>query len=599
MAFSGNATAGYAIASSAVETIHNGVTYSSAASKTIAFGSGTSANPTTVTNNGTVTNTSFTGIAMGDLASTYGKIVNNGTISSKNTTIALSDDANIINNGTISTTTNMSYTILAGRNSAINNEASGVISTNSDYAIKFSAGASITNRGVINGGIDIFSATGEGGVISNSGTINGPLWDSDGNLTVVLSGGSMGAVTAGGGGDWISVTGAATIGATDGGTGNDTFTINPGAGKILTLRGAVSNFETLTVKSGQLQTSGYGLDASWLTVENGASLTGGGALAGTITFDAGSTLYAGANMTYSVTGTVTLNGALSLVNGGTTGQTITLINNDDNDAVAGGFSNITAGTEFAIGDYIYTLSYTGGTGNDVVLTVVYAPPPPAPPNPANPPTQSNSGSGDPPITTYSAGQVHKAHYGDSNDQLGLGDADDLIYGMGGSDLIQGSNGNDTLFGNWDNDTLAGSNGFDILFGGKQDDLLSGDDNADVLSGNRDNDTLNGGTGNDTLYGGQEDDQLYGNDDADILWGDLGNDTLTGGTGADRFEFAARSGQDVITDFSGLAGDRISLNGQTILQTTDTNDGAVLSLSGGGTIVLQGLAAAGIEAGWFL
>jgi hypothetical protein len=74
----------------------------------------------------------------------------------------------------------------------------------------------------------------------------------------------------------------------------------------------------------------------------------------------------------NITGLVSLSTAilqLNIPNGTTftTGQQFTLINNDAADAITGTFSNAPTGTDL-IGGYFWTVSYTGGTGNDFVLT---------------------------------------------------------------------------------------------------------------------------------------------------------------------------------------------------------------------------------------
>ncbi len=75
-----------------------------------------------------------------------------------------------------------------------------------------------------------------------------------------------------------------------------------------------------------------------------------------------------------VTGTVDLtNGTLnvSFYNGfkPTTGQKYTIIDNDAADAVTGTFSGLAQGATITVGTYKMSISYTGGDGNDVVLTV--------------------------------------------------------------------------------------------------------------------------------------------------------------------------------------------------------------------------------------
>ena len=53
-----------------------------------------------------------------------------------------------------------------------------------------------------------------------------------------------------------------------------------------------------------------------------------------------------------------------------TGQTFTLINNDGADAVVGTFAGLAEGAPLVVDGDNFTISYTGGDGNDVVLTGV-------------------------------------------------------------------------------------------------------------------------------------------------------------------------------------------------------------------------------------
>lgn len=50
-----------------------------------------------------------------------------------------------------------------------------------------------------------------------------------------------------------------------------------------------------------------------------------------------------------------------------------IINNDASDAVTGNFKDLPQGSTFAVDGYTYTVSYTGGDGNDVVLTATGVP----------------------------------------------------------------------------------------------------------------------------------------------------------------------------------------------------------------------------------
>lgn len=127
-----------------------------------------------------------------------------------------------------------------------------------------------------------------------------------------------------------------------------------------------------------------------LTLENGSTLAPGespGCLSSNnLTFVAGS-IYefevggATACTQYDqmkVTGTVTLgNGTLNTVlfNGfkPVKDQNYMIIENDAADAVAGTFLNLAEGATFTVSGYVLKISYVGGTGNDVVLTVQTVP----------------------------------------------------------------------------------------------------------------------------------------------------------------------------------------------------------------------------------
>jgi autotransporter-associated beta strand protein len=71
---------------------------------------------------------------------------------------------------------------------------------------------------------------------------------------------------------------------------------------------------------------------------------------------------------------VTLNPILNFAS--SVGDQFTIINNDHSDAVIGTFTGLPQGTNLYIGGQLFQISYTGGTGNDVVLTRLTTPPPP-------------------------------------------------------------------------------------------------------------------------------------------------------------------------------------------------------------------------------
>lgn len=74
-----------------------------------------------------------------------------------------------------------------------------------------------------------------------------------------------------------------------------------------------------------------------------------------------------------VTGAVTLDGTLNtlLINGfkPKAGQKYVLISNDGADPISGTFTGLAQGAKVTVGAYEFTISYTGGDGNDVELTV--------------------------------------------------------------------------------------------------------------------------------------------------------------------------------------------------------------------------------------
>jgi fibronectin-binding autotransporter adhesin len=81
----------------------------------------------------------------------------------------------------------------------------------------------------------------------------------------------------------------------------------------------------------------------------------------------------------SARGTVILTGLdlkASLNFTSTVGQQFTLINNDGTDAITGTFTGLPQNKKLYLGGELFQISYTGGTGNDVVLTRLVTPPPP-------------------------------------------------------------------------------------------------------------------------------------------------------------------------------------------------------------------------------
>lgn len=80
----------------------------------------------------------------------------------------------------------------------------------------------------------------------------------------------------------------------------------------------------------------------------------------------------------NVTGTVDVsNGTLDMTRFNdfkpTAGQTYVIIKNDGNDAVTGTFQNLSEGATFSLDGFVLQISYVGGDGNDVTITVKSVP----------------------------------------------------------------------------------------------------------------------------------------------------------------------------------------------------------------------------------
>jgi autotransporter-associated beta strand protein len=80
----------------------------------------------------------------------------------------------------------------------------------------------------------------------------------------------------------------------------------------------------------------------------------------------------------NVTGSnVLANAGLSLFNNFTSpvavGDQFVILNNDGVEPISGTFSGLPSGASISTGGYIFTISYTGGNGNDVVLTLTNVP----------------------------------------------------------------------------------------------------------------------------------------------------------------------------------------------------------------------------------
>lgn len=145
--------------------------------------------------------------------------------------------------------------------------------------------------------------------------------------------------------------------------------------------------------------------------------------------------------------------------------------------------------------------------------------------------------------------------------------DDTLIGDAENNYLDGEEGNDSLFGGAGNDMLLGGLGEDTIDGGLGIDSVNLSDlnTAAVVNLVQGDVTYSDGTQDiirniENVFGTQANDQIIGDAGNNRLDGFFGNDVLTGGAGADIFAFSRpEAGNDVITDFSLIQGDKIAVS----------------------------------------
>ncbi len=180
-----------------------------------------------------------------------------------------------------------------------------------------------------------------------------------------------------------------------GGSLNNTGTMNVNGGTLIMNGTHTVGVGNYTVNAGgTLGGTGTILFASSasLRINNGGTLAPGNS-AGLLTLNGGLGLTMFSNSTYAVelngltlgsqydsilvnSGTVTLNTPTLQVSLGFTpnlGDSFSIITNATGNAVVGNFLNLPEASVFTVGSTQFQITYLGGTGNDVVLTVVPEP----------------------------------------------------------------------------------------------------------------------------------------------------------------------------------------------------------------------------------
>jgi uncharacterized repeat protein (TIGR01451 family) len=224
---------------------------------------------------------------------------------------------------------------------------------------------------------------------AGAGTLNfaGTIWLDHSTLTLAGPNGmvSLGVIAQSGSGGVSSSVGYAYLTANSTYTGPTTIT---GGNFLIANSHSLSPSSAVTVSGGTLQFANSG-SAGPVTVNPAATLyCGGGNLdqIGNVTdlsLQSGSTLHMDMNTVLNhgklnASGNVSLGGATLSVAWSfisITGDAFTLINKTSSGAVTGTFNGLAEGATFVVQGRNYQITYTGGDGNDVVITDIGLPPP--------------------------------------------------------------------------------------------------------------------------------------------------------------------------------------------------------------------------------
>lgn len=271
----------------------------------------------------------------------------------------------------------------------------------------------------------------------------------------------------------------------------------------------------------------------------------------------------GAGNDYVFTGVDTIQGGNDSIDGG-----------DGNDTLGGGIGTDTirgGADDDSITDWQGSNLLYGEDGNDVIIgagsmyggngddTLGYSA--------LNPNSSSMFYGEDGNDTIYGSMGASTLSGGNGNDQLSLGNGDNLADGDSGNDTIYGGLGNDILLGGEGDDRIfevGGQNqinagfGANLIIGGTGHDTLTynfalsgvsinlssgfaistnisdsiGINTIEAIVGSNFSDTVTGGDGNETIFGNVGDDSISSGLGNDAINGDDGNDTLSGGDGND-------------------------------------------------------------------
>jgi Ca2+-binding RTX toxin-like protein len=144
-------------------------------------------------------------------------------------------------------------------------------------------------------------------------------------------------------------------------------------------------------------------------------------------------------------------------------------------------------------------------------------------------------------------------------------------------------------------TMNGTAGRDIMYGDAGDNVMDGKEGGDALLGFEGNDTLNGSDDGDVLMGGIGNNIINGGKGRDLVIVQNGNNTITGGADSNIIAITADAkGSNTITDFK-KATDKLVMVGNRIFTTVDSMVGTTLTFQDGGTLTINGVTAADVNA----
>jgi len=321
----------------------------------------------------------------------------NGTI--HNTGPGAVTVTNVLDGKTFTTdSTGPTYFNNPAGNLTVNNSAGGTLGvsgldTNKTLTVSGNGNTTVNNP---DGNLTVVN-TGSGSMtVDGMGTLGAATLTTvnSGNISVTNAGATLTVANTGSGTVAISsvifntVLNTTGSGATTIVGGDHSLTVNNTGTGLVSVSGVADGRTITTQGSGQIAISSA-LASGGITVNaannNDVQITNTGAgqvnLIGgnsTVGLDSNDTM--SLTLTGNTTTVVNLTGGLflgdapltlSVASGYTpvVGDTITLIANDFNDVVNGTFAGKAEGSTVQAGNYLFTISYIGGTGNDVVLTM--------------------------------------------------------------------------------------------------------------------------------------------------------------------------------------------------------------------------------------